>query len=301
MSKILYFGSFDKPYDTEVYVSNTLESLGHTVDKKTAGKTNTSELRELMKGGYDLILLSKGWFNDEEESVKIMKESGIKTVGWFWDLCWGTTREKILWEHHLFKADKVFTSDGGDRDWKKYGINHQTLRQGIYEPEAVKGKFQQKYDYDVVFVGTTVHESLFGWKHRTDLLNFLKTYYGDRFLHLGNGDGIRNMELNNVYASAKVVVGDSVNAPHYWSNRLYETIGRNGFLIFPMIEGLDKEFTPYEHFVPYTFYDFEGLAEKIDYFIAHPEKRQIIKDAGFEHCKKHHTYTKRCIELMDNL
>ena len=299
MAKILYFGSFDKPYDTEVYVSNTLESLGHEVDRKYASKTNNSELKRLLTLDYDFVMLSKGWFMDEEKAIEILKDSSKKTIGWFWDLCWDTPREKLLYTHHLFKADIVFTSDGGDRDWKKYGINHVTLRQGIYEPEAVKGQFKKEYDFDVAFVGTMVHESAFNWRHRSDLVNFLKKYYGNKFIHLGNGDGVRNMELNNVYASVKVVVGDSVAAPHYWSNRLYETIGRNGFLIFPMIEGLDKEFTPYKHFIPYSYFEFTQLAEKIDYFIEHEKERNEIRDAGFEHCKKFHTYTIRCQQLIE--
>lgn len=301
MSRILYFGSFDAPYDTEVYVANTLEALGHEVVRRATTQTPSYKLKILLLEHFDFILLSKGWFPDEEECQNLLKKSPIKKVGWFWDLCWGTPREKLLWEHHLFMADKVFTSDGGPRDWAKYHINHETLRQGIYDPEAVKGKFNPKYDYDVVFVGTMVHESAFGWRHRTDLIQFLKKYYGDRFKMLGVADGIRNLELNDVYATAKVVVGDSIYASNYWSNRVYETIGRNGFLIFPMIDGLEKEFTPYEHFIPYNYYDFDGLATKIDYYLDHPKERQKIKDAGFEHCKKHHTYSIRCKELIERI
>lgn len=301
MSKILYFGSFDKPFDTEVYVTNTLEKQGHTVEKRTASKTSNDELRKLLKGGYDFVLLSKGWFVDEEGAIQIIKNSGVKTVGWFWDLCWGTPRKHLLKDHHLFHADEVYTSDGGDWDWSKYGIKHKILRQGIYSPEAIKGNFKQEYAYDVIFVGTNSHGTDFQWKHRQELLHFLKKYYGDRFRHLGVGGDLRNLELNDVYASAKVVVGDSVYSKNYWSNRLYETMGRNGFLVFPMIEGLEKEFTPYKHFIPYDYYDFVGLAEKVDYYIEHDKERNEIRDAGFEHCKAYHTYDIRCEQLIKNI
>lgn len=301
MAKILYFGSFGKPYDTEVYVCNTLEMLGHTIDKKSATTTNCSLLKQLLDKDYDFVMVSKGWFPDEEGAIKILQKSKIPVIAWFWDLCWGTPRENLLTDHHIFKAHLTFTSDGGDRDWHKYGVNHRTLRQGIYEPEAVKGEFDPKYDFDVVFVGTLVHDAAFNWKHRGELIGFLSKYYGNRFKMLGQGGGVRNMELNNVYASAKVVVGDSVAAPHYWSNRLYETIGRHGFLIQPMVEGLETEFTPYKHFVPYEYYDFKGLAEKIDYFLAHKDERDAIRDAGFEHCKANHTYTIRCQQLIEKI
>jgi len=297
--RILYFGSFDQPYDSEVYVSNTLESLGYEVNRQSTSKVNASKMKVLLQDKYDFILLSKGWFIDQDDCVRLLKESPILKVGWFWDLCWDTPREWLLEKHHLFKADIVFTSDGGKRDWAKYGIKHETLRQGIYEPEAVRGEIRKDYELDVVFVGTLVHDSAFGWKHRSELVNFLKRNYGDRFKLFGVDDGVRNKQLNDLYASAKVVVGDSVYAPEYWSNRLYETLGRNGFLIFPTVEGIEKEFTPYKHFIPYNYYDFEGLAEKIDYYLDHDSERDKIKEAGFEHCKQYHTYTIRCQQLID--
>lgn len=301
MTRILYFGSFDKPFDTEVYVANTFESLGHEVVRKQPTKTTITELKELLKEKFDFILLSKGWFEDEETATRLIKESGIKTVGWFWDLCWNTPREWLLKDHHLFKADYVFTTDGGDWDWSKYNINHSVIRQGIYEPEAIEGKVKKEYEYDVVFVGTNCHKAEFDWNHRGDLLNFLKKYYGSRFKHFGTDDGIRNLDLNDVYASAKVVVGDSVDSPFYWSNRVYETIGRNGFLVFPKVEGIETEFTPYKHFIPYEYSNFEQLAEIVDYYIAHKEERDKIRKAGFEYCKEHHTYTHRCQKLLDYL
>lgn len=299
---ILYFGSFDLPYDTERYVADTLETLGCKVTRKTPTKVSLEELKELVKQEWDFILMSKGWFNFSIDLVNNTLYSSLaKRVGWFWDLGWETPREAMIYSHHLFKANLVLTSDGGhDEKWKEHMINHKVLRQGIFEPEAVKGNYRQEYAYDVVFVGTNVHKDAFGWSHRGRLIDFLKKNYGTRFKWLGGkGQEIRNAELNDLYASAKVVVGDSVNSRNYWSNRIYETLGRGGFLIFPEVEGIETEFTPYEHFVPYTYSDFDGLKEKIDYYINHDEERNKIRDAGFEFCKKHHTYTHRCKELLE--
>jgi hypothetical protein len=248
---------------------------------------------------WDAIIFSKGWFDFPTKDVEeILSANRNKTIGWFWDLCWGTSREKILYQHPLFRADITLTSDGGERDWKRYNINHQTLRQGIYEPEAVLGNYRDEYAYDVAFVGTNVHRDAFGWAERDNLLKFLKETYGSGFRHFGSKESIRNLELNDLYASAKVIVGDSVYAPNYWSNRLYETLGRGGFLIFPKIPGIEKEFIPGEHFIPYTIGDHEGLKKKIDYYLGHPKEREEIKLAGFKHCKENHTYTKRCQELI---
>jgi len=299
---ILYFGVFEKPFDTEVYVSNTLESMGHTVIRKQVNEVNPTQLEALLKEKYDFILLSKSWFQGDTTRCKFaLKQCPTLRVGWFWDLCWGTNREHLVFDHPLFDADLVFTTDGGNQEsFARIGVNHSVLRQGIYEPEAVLGNVRQEYRYDVIFVGTDVHSNAFNWSYRGTLLTFLKNTYGPRFKHFGKGKEIRNQELNDLYASAKVVVGDSVVRPKYWSNRIYETLGRGGFLIFPEIEGMN-DFEKYKHYIPYKIGDFEGLKEKIDYFIFHDKERDDIRMAGFEHCRANHTYTIRCKELVERI
>jgi hypothetical protein len=299
----LYLGSFDNPYDTEVYIANTLEMLGHKVTRRTTPRVTKKELNELLSKSWDAVLLSKGWFDFPISEVhetfnKYRKKQ--KYIGWFFDLIWGTIREKqLIYSHHIFKADLVLTTDGGNVErWKEAGINHKVLRQGIYYPEAIAGKARSKYAYDVVFVGTSIHREAFGWKYREELITMLKNRYGSRFKQFGHAGEIRNLELNDLYASAKVVVGDSVYSPLYWSNRIYETLGRGGFLIFPMIAGLEKEFIPYKHFIPYDYGNYNQLFEKIDYYISNAEDRNIIRKAGQDHCRENHSYTVRCKQLI---
>jgi glycosyltransferase involved in cell wall biosynthesis len=305
--RIKYFGVFERPYDTEVYIKNTLESLGHTVDTDKFTDKNLDQLKQAIEDcvDYDFVLLSKGWFLGEAKGLgDFLRTTKTMTVGWFFDLAWGTGREWQIHEHPTFGAKIVCTTDGGHDDrWKENGINHHTLRQGIYLPEAHFGKVQKKYQHDVVFVGSSVHEHEFGWTVRQELLDWLGKTYGDRFAWYGKNDGMRNEELNSLYASAKVVVGDSVYSPNYWSNRVYETIGRGGFLIFPYVPGIENEFTPGEHFVPYHYRDWDGLKMKIDYYIENEAERNKIREAGLKHCAGNHSYRNRCerlIELVKN-
>jgi spore maturation protein CgeB len=116
-----------------------------------------------------------------------------------------------------------------------------------------------------------------------------------------NPDEVRGHSLNKVYSSAGVIIGESVYAPFYWSNRIYETLGRGGFCVHPNIPGLKDEYTPYEHFIPYRHGDYEGLFEIIDYYLKHPEKRKAIGTAAYEHTKKNHTQSVRCKQLLDVL
>jgi hypothetical protein len=296
--KILYFGIFERPYDTEVYIAKTLEKMGHEVNRCFIVKYTAKEALKLVEETpHDFILFSKGWLANsvDEHRIFIDRVKSLK-IGWFFDLVWGTPHEHLIWSHPVFGADLVFTTDGGhQKKFKNAGINHACLRQGIYEPEAVLGESMDKYKRDIIFLGTNSHPF---WAHRENILRWLEKTYKDRFEWVGKYDGVRNMKLNNVLASVKVVVGDSVVSPYYWSNRLYEVIGRGGFLLFPYVEGIEKEFIPYKHFIPYTPGRWEELKEKIDYYVSHDDERNKIRLAGFEHCKKNHTYRHRCEKFI---
>ncbi len=78
--------------------------------------------------------------------------------------------------------------------------------------------------------------------------------------------------------------------------RTFEVPGAGGFLLTEYALGLehcyifDKEIA--------VFYSAKDLAEKIKYFLAHPEKRDIIAQAGFTRTKLEHTYDLRMNKLL---
>lgn len=275
--------------------------MGYEVTCVQINETSAEKYLAMANSGrYDLLLTGKGWIQGTPaEYDAVYKKVVIPKVCWFFDLVFGIKRQFLIntWPP-LTQADLVFTTDGGHQaEFEARGVNHVCLRQGVFQDEAVLGEKHEAED--VIFIGTNSHRQDFDWEHRDKLLNFLKTTYKKRFKWYGKTDGVRGKELNNLLASAKIVVGCSVYSPYYWSNRLYDVIGRGGFLMFPLIDGIEKEFTPYKHFVPYTYYDFEGLKTKIDYFLKHDKEREAIKLSGFEHAKKYHTYLLRCEKLME--
>ena len=66
----------------------------------------------------------------------------------------------------------------------------------------------------------------------------------------------------------------------------------------PDIEGLDKEFIPYKHYIPYKKLDLLDLKDKIDYYLKHDEEREQIRREGFEFCKANYTYKNRVEEII---
>lgn len=310
--KVCYVGNFLPNSVGEPEISWALQELGHTVHELQ--EPNWSEMKDnyldwltehIKKGGYDFLLFAKFRVGSNRDVRDFLTKSNklltIPSVCWLFDLYWGYRREREILMDMLpaFNADIVFTTDGGHGEkWKRYGINHFLLRQGI--DERVKlGKPIFDTKAEIVFVGSRITWA--GWSYRGQLIDFLKLTYGDRFGHLGEGGDVRHENLNNLMATAKIIVCDTVQSDYYWSNRIYETIGRGGFAIHPRIPGLEKEFTEYEHFIPYQYGDFKSLKAKIDYFLEADEEREKIRLAGFNHCHKFHTYKQRCKELIKTL
>ncbi len=300
VNKVLYLGNFFADYLTETHMANSLEELGIEVVRINEKNCNEKKVRESAEG-CDTVFYQRT-FGMPFDFTKL----GIRSVSYTLDLYFGLSREVGISGNPFWKADYVFTVDGGHEEtFEKRGIKHHYLPAGVYGKECTVGTFREEFACDVAFVGT--YHYLKEWPYRRQLIDYLEKTYGSRFKLFGDvisnkdpGHKVKvfSNDLNDVYASAKVVVCDSINSPHYWSNRIYETLGRGGFAIHPKIEGLDKEFQYGVHFVPYDYGDFEGLRQKIDYYLAHDAEREKIRKQGQEYVKNHKTFVQRAQQMI---
>ena len=304
--KILYVGNFSEKSVGEPEIAYALEKLGHEVTKVDEEQGIIPKLRTMLwaREKYDFLLFAKFRVGTHEEIRDFLRDlRGIKipSVCWLFDLYWGYRREnEIAYNMSPWTgADIVLTTDGGHDDkWKKYGIKHFLLRQGIDERvEMGTPTFDTKAE--IGFVGSRLTWA--GWPYRGTLLDFLSVAYGNKFQHFGSDGRLRHEELGNLLATLKITICDTVYSPYYWSNRIYEMMGRGGFVIHPRIEGLEKEFEEFKHFIPYKVGNFKDLKQKIDYYLEHDEEREVIRKAGFEHIHKNLTYTHRVKELIQKL
>jgi len=301
MRKIFYIGSFDKLWDEEG-IAQALETLGCKVVRFNASNFRFTEFRHAFNTAQPEVIMWAKLNIDptiKDYFLKWVKEQKVKTVCYMPDLYWGLTRQwKAQRRDSLFQADYVFSPDGGhDELWQKAGVNHHLLRQGIAKDFAYVAKPEPKYAFDVVFVGSLNPE----YPYRTRLIEWLRQKYAGQFKWFGKADSdeIRGHELNKLYASSKVIIGESVYSPYYWSNRIYETIGRGGFMVHPVIPGLDQEYKPYEHYIPYQHNDFQSLREIIDYYLTHDSERRVIADAGSLYTQANFTLEQRCKSLLN--
>lgn len=297
---ILYIGDFSQFYATENYISYGLERLGYQVLRAPEATIKNAKvvLGAALKYNVEFVLFSKGHFAGSEEAIKLLREHGIVTVGWLFDLFFDVPlffgRRQLT--NNAFRADITCMTDGGHQDkWKEFNVNHKLLRQGIHEPDAFFGTTDEKIP-PILFFGT------YSYQERMDLIDKLRAEYGDDFRHYGRGGNVREIRgpaLNNIISGAKIVVGDSMPADYYWSNRIYEMLGRGAFLLHPYVKGLETEFEDGVHYVSYKYGNFYDLKEKLTYYLNHPEEREKIKKAGHELVKTKYTYQKRCEKLIE--
>ena len=316
MAKIVFLGNFEVSYSSENHHVKSLESLGHTVVKLQEKKAKSHViLDQALNSDLFIWVHTHGW----ETSGRItmdnvltqLKQAGVETITYHLDLWFGLDRQKDLENDNFYKTiGHFFTVDKLMADW----FNENTEVKGHFVPAGVYDKecyIHKDYDsdnfkYDVIFVGSKRyhHEH----KYRSDLIDFLRKTYGNRFLHVG-GDGdtgtVRGDELNKIYAQSKVAVGDSLNInfnyPYYTSDRLFESTGRGGFTIYPCIKGLEDYFVDEKEIVFYEHGNLEDLRTKIDHYLSANLEREQIRVNGHERTKKDHTYIHRWEAIMSEL
>jgi hypothetical protein len=109
---------------------------------------------------------------------------------------------------------------------------------------------------------------------------------------------LRGHWLNRALRSIPVVVGDSLfhdpDLP-YWSERNYEVWARGGFLVHPRNELLRAE-TGYVS--AWETGDWSSLRAELDYWLAHPAKRETYRRAMQETVRTRCTYEVRAAELL---
>lgn len=314
---ITFLGNFGVDFSSETHHVKSIEALGHTVTKLQEGEATSQEvLAAAYQSDIFVWVHTHGWNTPGEPMrnvLKVLKENNIPTLTYHLDLWLGLDRQKDMQKDDYWYIEHFFTADANMAVWlnKNTEIKGHYLPAGVFHEECYMVDLPKKYD--VVFVGSRGYHP--EWPYRPKLIDWLKTTYGDRFFHFG-GDGlgvVRGHELNKVYGQSKVVVGDTLclnfNYPNYFSDRLFETTGRGGFLIFPDIKGIDDLFIPdgephYDsEIIKYPFDNFEMLKHKIDTWLK-PENekdRERIRKNGFERTKNHHTYLNRWQTIFDKV
>lgn len=293
--RIAYIGKFEKMHDEE-YIARSFEMLGHTVTRIPERALTHTILGLIDEAAAEVVFCTKLFIVEPDKVLAGLRKRGIPSVSWTWDLYWDYAREERIPKTPGFRCDYVFTSDGGHDDrWKDAGIRHEVVRQGIYKPECYLAPPPlTEIGRDVVFIGSI--NPLFPYRQKTNQI--LKSLYNFSWYGADDTNDIRGTDLNDLFARTKIVVGDSVPSPYYWSNRVVETLGRGGFLIHAEVPGIKEVFPD---LVTYKTGDYAGLRKLIDYFLRHEDERKKIVQRNYQLVLEQYTMDKMCAKLLAKL
>lgn len=311
--RVAYLGNFSVPYCTEVHVAYSLEALGHQVQRFQEGKVAAYTLPRMMRDRYrpDMFLWTQtqsladrgGTRGERQAMLDELKAEGIPTVGFHLDRWWGLSREGRIKREPFFRVDHLFTADGGnDSRWIEEGINHHWSPPAVFHGEAVDVQPVLNYESDVAFVGAwREYGHKEWWPYRQEMLARVEARYGKNFMKQPQHEAVRGLELNHLYASVKVAVGDSCLAgttSRYWSDRVPETLGRGGFIIHPEVEGL---LDVHPDLPTYPLGDFDELIRQIDFYLNHQDIRNELRLKLASDVRMNHTYADRMETLIETV
>lgn len=304
-------GNHRVQYCTESELDWTLRQMGHKVFtfQENVVKTHLM-VRACLTNNIQLFLYlhTHHWTSPGtltmDQVLSQLRQQGIKTASFHLDRFWGLNRadkrEDQIGVHPFWRTDAVFTADGGHQaEFAARGVNHHWLPPAVAARHCWRGTYRPELAQDVVFVGARRYHPEYPF--RMTLIDWLTKTYGSRFRRFGGdavGGVVREEKLNDVYASAGVVVGDScfAGSPYYWSDRVPETLGRGGFLIHPQTPGLSIE-----GMVEFQPENLTELKACIDHWVTRKEERFTRTEAAMAVVRQAHTYTQRMATVLNIL
>lgn len=312
--KVVQVGNFDPDHSTENELRKALNANGCEVS--TVQEGNVDQWRDAIARGFEDVGFVV-WTRTKSELDKIPRdvqqtfvdrahEFDVPVCGYHLDIWFDLKREREISQVPYFTlVDFMCTADGGhEEQFKAAGVNHVWFPPGVSEFECGRGTFRQEFAADVAFVGCwdgTYHKE---WTHRFDLVKHLQRRGDVRFWPEPGKHAVRGPDLRDLYASVKVLVGDScLVGPngHYWSDRVPETLGRGGVLLHPHVEGMQDYYWDGVHLETWPLGDWAELDHKIDKLLGEPSRRESIADAAVDWTLKYNTYTVRMGQLIEFL
>ncbi len=290
-------------------MARSLEILGHTV---TRIQEDTESWRLTVDKARDADLFmwtqthrfSQMWNpTDALWAIRLLGQM-MPTVSFHLDLWWGLSRWQQVLSEPFFRTRYVFTADGDHPEaFADAQVNHFWLPPGVFGPECFRGTPNPDYACKVAFVGS--HRGSYHpewWNQRRALLNMVRQGLRTGLRLFPEQEAIRGKDLNDLYASAKVVIGDSCfsdRSRFYFSDRAFETVGRGGCAVLPAVPALTEMLKDGEHC---RFYQkFRDAPSIIDELLRDQAQREHLMTQGQAYVQANHTYAHRMTQMFDVL
>ena len=304
--KVLYLGSFQEAWNTECYIANAFERLGHEVVRLEETTSDQESILAAARGRRpDLFLFAKarfqgannGWPADAEpirRMIAALRPHVPRVACWIFDLMAREFRqERFEWALRVADACDLFaTTDGATAPQLPHAV---VVRQGVPDDVDQAREWQGELCGDVLFLGCA-------YQDRQVLVDALgRRFPGAPGFRVVND--VRCGDLTRLVRTYRVVVGP--HYPHfagYWSNRLYVVTGHGGLFAAPRVPGMDAEgWKPGQNYLALPLEPEAMAAQVEEYLRCDANQLESIRRAGFEHANRRCTYDHRVRELLGHL
>ncbi|MEN8194694.1 MAG: glycosyltransferase [Bacteroidota bacterium] len=263
--------------------------------KLGAKKMNEKLLETIHNVNPDLLLLGHSELV-YTSTLKQIKESfpDIKIAMW-----WVDPFDRIAHINDRLSYLDVFFATTSPEYYKQFFTNRTNFE---YMPnmcddsiETLKAFENQKYDYDLIFIGRSDD-------NRKDFINKLSDIEEIDFKIFGNNKNslIFGQDFLNTLTKSKMAVNYSRynDIPLYSSDRVIQLLAQGSLVFSPKVPELDTLFTEDE--IVY-FNDFDDLKEKLIFYKMNEEKRVEISKKGWE--KAHTLFNSTLIteKMIENI
>lgn len=256
---------------------------------------------------YDpkLIITHSGWI--PPSAISRLKDTTGATI-----VCWFPDHAMNIGRQYLFAGnyDALFFKDKRLVDMAKMISGN-----AFYLPECCEPKWHKRvplstseretYGCDVTIAGNlyyyraAIFEKLmerydvkiWGPPMPRWLDSPLKRVYQNR--------AVTELEKAKAFNGARIVVNTFQGEVAGVNLRTFEAAGCGAFQISEYRKEIEELFTVGEEIV--TFDCIDDLVEKVDYYLAHPEERQMIADKAYERAHGEHNYKKRLTQMLELL
>jgi spore maturation protein CgeB len=260
---------------------------------------NLELVQEAISFRPDVIFFVLMGYEIWTETLDLLRaHSPVITINWGTDDSWKFDQVSRFLAPHLDFHVTTYAS----AYTRAHALGSRNVLQsqwGVSEARLSEPVSAEQCEYDVSFVG-----QLYG--ERRAWIEGLRQrgIHAEAFGHGSERGPIAADEVANVYRRSRISLNFS-DAGHRTIGRprdrqikarIFEVTGAGGFLLTENVDGLSDNFQLGREIDVFT--DLDGLAEKIRLYLAHPELRDSIAQAGHLRTHAEHTYTRRFASLL---
>ena len=255
------------------------------------------------------VLLQTGGHRIFPQTIKAIKDLGVKTV--LWTIDFPTDFEPVIASAPVY--DFVFT--GGSEAYeilKPYNIKNLywlpfACDTDFHKPTQVTQGDKAKYACDIVFIGSF-------YQNRLELLEQISDFdlgvWGPGWekvpgksplkKRIRRAGGVKPQEWVKIYSSSKVCLvihyQDGKILSYQASPKVYEILACRRFLLVDNQKDVLSLFADGKHLA--IFKDIKELREKIRYYLDNPGEREIVAKQGYDEVVEKHTFINRIKEML---